>query len=384
MDRTTEMDEDPKNYQPRPPGRMFYLGWVVVVIVVLAGTGGLVAAHGLWLQRTSAQREQEVARGQRVLVREVGASPRSRSLDLPGEIHGFIETPVYAKIPGYLEEIRVDKGDRVKRGEIIAQLTSPELDQQVVNAHAAYDLALITDRRNQTLARQGVIAPQTADDSHTAMLQAKATYEQLSATQAYETIRAPFSGVVTARYADPGKLIPQATGGTTAQTPIIAMATLRPVRVYANVPQSVAPFIKNGDPATVTVTDYPRRVFDGSVTRHPDALDPATRTMLVEVDLPNEDFALYPGMYARVQFEIGMPAGVPVVPDDALVFRDGKPYVPVVRANRLHLAPVTLGYDDGINVQITRGVAVGELIAVNVGQSARDGEPVQPVREGIN
>jgi RND family efflux transporter MFP subunit len=379
-----EMDEDPQNYQPRPPGRIFYLGWVAVVIVALAGTAGLVAAHGLWLQRASAQRAQEVARGQRVLVRKVGASPRSRSLDLPGEIHGYIETPVYAKIPGYLEEIRVDKGDRVKRGELIAMLTSPELDQQVANARAAYNLALITDRRNQTLVRQGVIAQQTADDSHSAMLQAKATYQQLAAMQAYETIRAPFSGVVTARYADPGKLIPQATGGTAAEMPIIAMATLHPVRVYANLPQSAAPFIKNGDPATVTVTDYPQRVFDGSVTRHPDALDPETRTMLVEVDLPNEDAALLPGMYARVQFQIGMPAGVPVVPDDALVFRDGKPYVPLVRANRLRLAPVTLGYDDGINVQITRGVEIGELVAVNVGQSARDGEPVQPVREGIN
>lgn len=378
------MDEDPRDYKPRPPGRIFYLGWVVAVIVTLAGTAGLVAARSRWLQRATSERKQEVARGQRVLVREVGASPHSRSLDLPGEIHGYIETPVYAKIPGYLEAIRVDKGDRVRRGEAIALLASPELDQQVANARAAYNLAAITDRRNQALARQGVIAEQTADDSHSAMLQAKATYEQLAATQAYETIRAPFSGVVTARYADPGKLIPQATGGTTAEMPIIAMATLSPVRVYANVPQSVAPFIKDGDPATITVTDYPQRVFDGSVTRHPDALDQATRTMLVEVDLPNEDTALYPGMYARVQFQVGILAGVPVVPDDALVFRDGKPYVPVVRANRLHLAPVTLGYDDGINVQITRGVALGELVAVNVGQSARDGEPVQPVRESVN
>ncbi|HZO83343.1 MAG TPA: efflux RND transporter periplasmic adaptor subunit [Candidatus Binataceae bacterium] len=378
------MDDDPRNYAPRKPGRRFYLGWVVAVIVAVAGTAGLVAARSLWLQRAASEREAEVARGQRVLVREVGPAPRSRSLDLPGEIHGYIETPVYAKIPGYLEEIRVDKGDRVKRGQVIALLASPELDQQVANARAAYNLAAITDRRNQTLARQSVIAEQTADDSHTAMLQAKATYEQLAATQAYETIRAPFSGVVTARYADPGKLIPQATGGTTAEMPLIAMATLRPVRVYAHVPQSVAPFIKDGDPATVSVTDYPERVFDGSVTRHPDALDPATRTMLVEVDLPNEDLALYPGMYARVQFQVGITTRVPIVPDDALIFRDGKPYVPVVRANRLHLAPVTLGYDDGINVQVTRGVVIGDLVAVNVGQSARDGEPVQPVREGIN
>ncbi|MGH7915029.1 MAG: efflux RND transporter periplasmic adaptor subunit [Candidatus Binataceae bacterium] len=213
------------------------------------------------------------------------------------------------------------------------------------------------------------------------MLQAKASYEQIAATLAYTIIKAPFSGLVTARYVDPGKLIAQSTGGTASETPIVAMATLSPVRVYTNVPQSVAPFIKDGDPAIVTVTDYPQRLFEGAVTRHPEALDQATRTMLVEIDLPNRDLALYPGMYARVQFQVAIAADVPVVPDDALIFRDGKPYVPVVHGDRLHLAQVGLGYDDGINVQITRGVAIGDLIAVNVGQSAREGETVQPVRE---
>jgi membrane fusion protein (multidrug efflux system) len=377
-------EDDPKDFQPRPPGRVFYLGWVVVVIVVLAGTAGLVAARELWLQRVTAERSQEVALGQRVLVKQVGSSPRSRSLDLPGEIHGYIETPVYAKIPGYLTSIRVDKGDRVKQGEVIAILTSPETDQQVANALAAYKLALITDRRNQELAREGVIAKQAADDSNAAMLQAKASYQQIAATLAYTVIKAPFSGVVTARYVDPGKLIAQSTGGTATETPIIAMATLTPVRVYANVPQSVAPFIKDGDPAIVTVTDYPQRLFEGAITRHPSALDQATRTMLVEIDLPNGDLALYPGMYARVQFQVAILADVPVVPDDALIFRDGKPYVPVVSGNRLHLAPVDLGYDDGINIQIRHGVAIGDLVAVNVGQSAREGEIVQPVREAVN
>ncbi len=322
--------------------------------------------------------------GQRVLVQQASPAPGSRLLDLPGEIHGFVETPVYAKIPGYLTTIRVDKGDRVRVGQIIAVLASPEVDHQVASAHASYELALITDRRNQTLARQRIIPQQTADDSHSAMLQAKATYEQLRATQAYEVITAPFSGVVTARYVDPGKLIPEATSGGTTELPIVALATLEPVRVYTNVPQSVAPFIKDGDPATVTVTDYPQRVFDGSVTRHPAALDQATRTMLVEIDLPNQDFALYPGMYARTQFQVSMPSGVALVPDDALIFRDGKPYVPVVRGNRLHLAPVTLGYDNGVEVQITRGVSIGDLVAVNVGQSARDGELVLPVHEAVN
>jgi membrane fusion protein (multidrug efflux system) len=375
------MEEDPKDFRPHPPGRVFYLGWALAVIVVVGGAAGLVAARKLWLQRATAARSQEVALGQRVLVKQVGAAPRTRSLDLPAEIHGYVETPVYAKIPGYLKSIRVDKGDRVKEGDIIAMLISPEIDQQVANARAAFKLAQVTDRRNQALVRAGVIAQQAADDSHSAMLQAKASYEQIVATLAYTVIKAPFSGVITARYVDPGKLIAQSTGSTTSETPIVAMATLRPVRIYTNVPQSVAPFIKDGDPAIMTVSDYPQRPFEGTVSRHPNALDQGTRTMLVEIDLPNDDLALYPGMYARVRFQVPMPAGVPVVSDDALIFREGKPYVPVVHGNRLHLAPVGLGYDDGINVQITRGVSIGDLIAVNVGQSARDGETVQPVRE---
>jgi len=378
------IEEDPKEFHPRAPGRVFYFGWIALVDAVLAGTAGLVAARDLWLQRITAQRSQEVAQGQRVLVTKITASPPSRALDLPGEIHGYVETPVYAKIPGYLDSIRVDKGDRVKSGQVIATLTSPETEQQVANALAAYRLARITDRRNQQLAREGVIAKQADDDSHAALLQAEASYHQIAATLAYTVIKAPFAGVITARYVDPGKLIPESTGGTATEMPIVAMATLTPVRVYSYVPQSVAPFIRDGDPAIVTVTDYPQRLFEGAITRHPSALDQATRTMLVEIDLPNNDFALLPGMYARVRFQVATPADIPVVPDDALIFRDGKPYVPVVANNRLHLAPVELGYDDGINIQIRQGVAIGDMVAVNVGQSAREGETVQPVSAAAN
>ena len=188
-----------------------------------------------------------------------------------------------------------------------------------------------------------------------------------------------FSGVITARYVDPGHLIPQQTAPSSANTPIVAMATLSPLRVYAEMPQSVAPFIRDGDPVIVTVTEYPGRKFEGSVTRHPQALTSATRTMLVEVDLPNQEVALLPGMYASMELNVTTPVGAPTVPDDALIFRDGKPYVPVVRNGRLKLAGVTLGYDNGINVQITDGITPDDMVALNVGQSARDGDLVRPI-----
>jgi len=373
------MEDDPKNYQPRVPGGFFFAGWMVAILLVLGLTAGLVLAHNLRLGRQSGALEQAIQTGPRVLVAPVLHSPPSRTVQLPGSLHGFIETPIYAKIPGYLKTIRVDKGDRVRTGELLATLDSPELDHQVANARATYRLSQLTDKRNQALLTSGVIAPQAADESHAAMLEAEATLNQLVATQAYKQIRAPFNGVVTARYVDPGTLIPQTTTPATSAMPIISMATLSPLRIYAEVPQSVAPFIRDGDPASITVTEYPGREFNGAVTRHPQALTAATRTMTVEVDLPNEDRALLPGMYANVKFAVSMPVGVPMVPDDALVLRDGKPYVPVVRENHLRLAEVTLGYDNGVDVEITRGISDEDVVALNVGQSARDGEPVRAV-----
>src|SRR5689334_4964768 len=142
------------------------------------------------------------------------------------------------------------------------------------------------------------LAGPDGDTSHATMLQAKDAYQQELAMQSYEVVRAPFDGVVTARYVDPGTLIPQSTTSSASGSPIVSLATLAPLRVYGYAPQSVSRFIKNGDPASVTVSEFPGRQFSGTITRHPEALDQSTRTMLLEVDLPNTDRSLYPGMYA--------------------------------------------------------------------------------------
>ncbi|HEY6419636.1 MAG TPA: efflux RND transporter periplasmic adaptor subunit [Candidatus Binataceae bacterium] len=373
------MDDDPKNYTPKPVGKFFVAGWILAVVAALVATGGLVLARELWIGRQASELEQEAQTGPRVLVTRVTRAPSRREIQLPAAIHGYIETPLYAKVAGYLKIIKVDKGDRVKKDQVVAILESPEIDQQVKNARANFELTAVTDRRNQQLKKEGVVSQQTVDEAHAAMLQAKATLEQSLATQSYEIIRAPFDGMVTARYADPGMLIPETITPSNGAMPIVAMATLSPLRIYVEAPQSLAPFIRNGDQATTTVPEYPEREFKGTITRHPDALTDATRTMRVEVDLPNEDRALYPGMYATVAFVVSVPTSAPLVPDDALVFRDGKVFVPVVRGRQLHLAEVTLGYDDGQVVEVTRGLGNDDLVALNVGQSARDGEGVQPV-----
>lgn len=379
QDREQGREQNRRNYVPPRPGGLYVLGWVVAMLVVLVVTVGLVLGRDYWIQHQTAELQRQYGQGRRVLVVRVTTAPQTRRITLPGTIHGYVETAIYAKVAGYLKAIKVDKGDRVRKGQILALLESPELDQQVANARASYNLKAVTDKRNRELVRHGVIAQQAADESHAGMLQARAVLDQLLAMQAYEVIRAPFSGVITARYVDPGALIPEATTPSTAATPIVAMATVDKLRIYADFPQRYAPFIRDGDPAEVTVTEYPGRHFKGEVTRHPDALNAATRTMRVEVDMGNPEGALLPGMYATIHFTVSTPEGVPTVPDDALIFRNGKVYLPLVRDNRIRLAEVTLGYDNGQNVEVTSGVKPDEIVAINVGQAARDGEPVQPV-----
>jgi len=374
------MEEDPRKYVGPRPGRFFTGGLLGAVVLIVALTAGLVLSHDLTVQRQTSQLAQAAAQGRNVLVTRVGHKPTVRTIDLPATVHGYVEASIYAKVAGYLDRIVVDKGDSIKRGQLLAVLQTPDLDQQVVNAKANYWLQQVTDVRNQELVKEGVTAQEAGDTSHAAMLQAKATYEQLLAQQGYKRITAPFDGIVTARYVDAGAFIPDATSSTSG-APILGVATRAPLRVYANVPQSLALFIQNGQQAAISSYDRPGQIFKGPIIRHPEALDDASRTMLVEVDLPNTDFSLYPGMYARIAITISTPESGQMVRDDALVFRSGKVFVPVVRGDRLHLIEVSLGYDDGQNVVVTGELHSDDLVALNIGQAAEDGQVVHPVSD---
>jgi membrane fusion protein, multidrug efflux system len=368
------------NRTPNPKSSSF--AFIVLgccgVLLVFAVSSVLVWAQGLRIQRQRSQLAQTSALGPRVVVIRVQRPALNRPIPIPASIHGYIETAIYAKTAGYLKTINVDKGDRVRKGEVLAVLESPELDRQVADAKANYWLQEVTDSRNQELVAEAVIPQQTADNSHAAMLQARAAYQQLLALQSYEIVRAETDGIITARYVDPGALIPQVTTPG-ASTPIVELATLQPLRVYADVPQDIAALVKDGDPATVTVTQYPGRTFEGTVTRHPDALASDTRTMRVEVDLPNHDSSLFPGMYATLELSVSSSDQALQVPDDSLVFRDGATYVPLVQQDCIHLAKVILGNDNGESVEIASGISPGAVIAVNVGDGVEEGDRVQPV-----
>src|SRR5208337_4566681 len=275
----SEMEDDPKNFSVPAPGGVFFAGWIVAIGVALIATAGLVLARELWIGRQTSELEQENQAGPHVLVTDVLQTPPTRDLKLPATIRCFAETDIYAKVPGYLKTIKVDKGDRIHKGQLLAILTSPELDQQVANARANYNLALITDKRYQALVREQVVPQQTADETHATMLQNKATLEQDIAYQAYETITAPFDGIVTARYIDPGHLVPATTTpGTPGSGAIITISRMAPLRVFAYVPQNVAPFVRDGDAGTITARGYAGQKFAGTITRHPEALSADTRT----------------------------------------------------------------------------------------------------------
>jgi membrane fusion protein, multidrug efflux system len=208
--------------------RIFLIAWSAAVIFIFCASAGFVLARQQRIQRQTGEREQVAARGPRVLVTQLALGASRRTIELPASVHGYIETPVYAKLPGYMKTINIDKGDRVKAGQVIAVIQSPETDKQVADARSYYWLQAVTDRRYQELVRQDVIPQQTADTSHATMLQARDAYQQELALQSYEVVRAPFDGIVTARYVDPGTLIPQSTTPSASNSPIVSLATLTP------------------------------------------------------------------------------------------------------------------------------------------------------------
>lgn len=360
-------------------GRFFLVAWIGLAVVTLIAAFAVVTVRGQAVRSQTSLLKQQAGQGQPVLVTALVGRSAAREISLPGEIHGYYETPIYAKIAGYVETMLVDKGSRVRAGQLVATIESPETDQQTRNAKASYEIAAITDRRYQALLRERVVPRQEADQTHAQMLETYATWRSYLATQQYERVTAPFDGMITIRNLHPGALVGSASASGTSSPAIYEIATLKPLRVYLYLPQPFAPLVRDGDAAVVTVSEYPRRDFTGTITRHPAALDQTTRTMQVEVDLPNSDLALYPGMYANVKVSIQGTKQSARVPDQALIFNNEDVLVPVVRDNRIHLVKVELGLDDGINCEVIRGLEGNETIALGMGQTAHEGELVQPV-----
>jgi membrane fusion protein (multidrug efflux system) len=357
--------------------RRFVWGGGLALLVTVLVVALLFWRHDRALAREAEQRQQTVDRGPRVFVADVRAAPASRAVTLPGDVRGFLQSTVYAKIAGYVKSVRVDKGDHVDEGQILGVLESPEIDQQVAAAEADVAVKRRTFERYQQLVKKDFVSVQEFETARAQYEVSLATVKQAKALRAYETLRAPFAGIVTARYVDPGALIPAATGSSESALPLVEIADLRRLRVLVFIQQDAAPFVHAGDEVTIRVDEQPDLCISAPVSRCAQALDPRTRTMLCEIWLANQS-RLYPGTFVHVTFHLAAPP-TPVIDSGALVLRNHKPSVAVVRDGRIHFVPVRPGLDDGKTVQIVEGLRVGERIALAPPAELAENDIVQPV-----
>jgi membrane fusion protein (multidrug efflux system) len=357
--------------------RGFAWGGGLALLIAAVLVALLFWRHDRALAREAVQRQQRADRGPRVFVAEARAAPASRAVTLPGNVRGFLQSTVYAKIAGYVKSIRVDKGDRVQDGQILGVLESPEVDQQVAAAEADAAVKRRTFERYQQLVKKDFVSVQDFETVRAQYEVSQATLKQAKALLGYATLRAPFAGVVTARYVDPGALVPAATGSTESALPLVEIADLRRLRVLVFVQQDAAAFVHAGDPVQIRVDEQPNLCIDAPVSRCANALDPRTRAMLCEIWLDNEH-RLYPGTFVQVTFHLVAPR-TPVIDSGALILRDHKPSVAVVRDGRVHFVTVRPGLDDGKTVQIVDGLAAGARVVLAPPSELAENDVVQAV-----
>jgi len=322
-----------------------------------------------------------------VTVAEAHEGDASRALSLPGTIQGLHETALHARADGYVRRTLVDMGTPVRAGQPLAEVEMPELDQELAEGRAALaqaqatlELARATLARWEELVREDAATKQELDEKRAAHDVARATadaaranVERLGTLRRYGTVVAPFAGVVTARNVDVGSLV-SAGGGA---RPLFTIAQADTVRILTSVPQSAAPAVRVGQAAEVAVQELGGEPFRGRVTRTAQALDPATRTLPVEIQVPNGDRRLLPGMYAQVSLALASDAPPLLVPANTLVIRADGPQVATVVDGRIRFAKVRLGRDFGTEVEVLDGVAAHTLLVVNPGDDVADGVAVR-------
>jgi RND family efflux transporter MFP subunit len=408
-----------------PAGGLWHPSGLTIAVIFIAATvliagaflaGYIPLAKRNVLLRSEAQQQEQAL--PHVEVIQVSRSSFNSDLELPGDIQAITEAPILARADGYLARRIVDIGDRVEAGQVVAEIAAPELDQQVSQAKANLEqaqaaleqalanqeqgktnleLARVTADRWNSLQNQGVVSRQDNDQyqaNYRAQLAnvealekgvaaqrsniaaAEANLARLVELEGYRSVKAPFAGVITVRNLDVGALV---TAGSTLLFRIAQTGTLR---TYVNVPQTNATFIRPGQPARLQISSFPGRTFSGTVARTANALDPASRTLLVEIQVSNSDGALLPGMYAQVDLGVTSAArgAAPLlVPADALIVRSDGTQVAVVRADhRVHLQKIEPGRDYGDRLEVLAGLREGDTIIPNPGDLT-EGTVVDPV-----
>jgi membrane fusion protein (multidrug efflux system) len=312
-----------------------------------------------------------------VKTMKAGVTGSDKGLVFIGEARPYQETTLYAKTGGYMNKILVDKGDNVHAGQLLATIVSPETDQAYNAAIADLENKAKIWARDSSLVKKEYISREEAETSQTSVTMARAQVQSLKEQMGYKNLTAPFSGTVTARYADPGALVQNATSSQTSAQPVVTLSELDRVRIYIYVPQIDAPFVQNGYPVTITSTDRPEWKLKATITRVAGELDPKTRMMLAEIDVSNEKRELIPGSYLQVSLQTPDQQTL-AIPSEALVVRGGKYFVPLFDStHQLHYQPVTVGKNDGAFVAILSGVKKGDVIGLNVSPELKENQKVK-------
>ena len=361
---------------------------VLIVAVALAGVGMLRRhqAEGVLATTTT-----ELA-APTVIVAAPKAGAPVDSFILPGNVTSYTDSPIYARTAGYLTRWNFDIGARVKKGALLAVIATPEVDQQLAQAQADLNTAQanannarIQAERYTGLVQSNAVSRQDTDTfvnqaaaTAGAVKSAQANVERLRQLQLFEEVYAPFDGVITARNIDTGQLIDPG-----AAKELFHLQAIQTLRVYANLPQVYSANVKPGAKVDLTFTEHGGKIYQGTLVRTADAIDPASRTLLVEVDVDNRAGELLPGSLAQVHFKTPAAGPTFIVPAAALIFRkEGLRVGIVINGNVAHLVPVVIGEDDGANVQIVTGLSIGDQVIQDPPDSLIDGEKVRIVTPG--
>jgi RND family efflux transporter MFP subunit len=327
-----------------------------------------------------------------VIHPETGSKPQE--IELPGTTEAFTEAPIYARTSGYLKQWYLDIGAHAKRGQLLAEIETPELDQQLEQAEnslktaqANLQLAEVTADRWVYLLKTNVISKQETDQAVSDYHAKKATAEAVEANvrrlqrlQQFERVYAPFDGVITARDTDIGALIQN--GDSTGQKELFHLAAIDKLRVYISVPEVYATAVKSGETVTLTLDAFPGETFSGTIVRNSNSIDLTSRTLKVEVDVDNPTGRLLPGAYAFVHLKIPAAAGAVTIPSNTLLFRAEGLRVALVRGGEVKLVPVTIGRDYGSKVEVTSNLSAGDAVVIDPSDSITDGSRVEIAESG--
>jgi membrane fusion protein, multidrug efflux system len=373
--------------QKKRKGALWLKLFALVGVVSLIGLAVLgIMARAQTTENLQKQADQ-VNAARTVSVVKPGEAPAILSLDLPGQAQAYMQASVYAQTTGYLKKWNFEMGSQVKEGDILAEIDTPQVDEQLnqaqatlKQAQAGLDLARVTDQRDQDLLQRKVIARQDFDNAESDFRAKEGTVNadeavvmRLQALESFKVLKAPFDGIVTVRNTDIGAMVNSGSGN-----PLFIVARVKPLRIYINVPESMAHQVAVGDKADLKFNEFPDRTFAGKVVRTAGAIDPTSRTLLTEVEVPNENGQLLPGAYMQVRLSAGGSKQSLLLPANTLLFRPEGTMVGVVGADhKVKLKKIKIGKDLGTHLEIVQGLLPDDQVILNPSSSLATGQTVK-------